>query len=355
MLLTLLLACSHPHEGVEEVPGETTGGDSGFTHDTSTTGDDTGDSTAVYVPCESPQPILQDMYRHNSVNAEHWEEPVWIMGEASVPDIVVEPTLDDGQPWLYWMDFEDREDRCDTLVYASYDLDTDTLGTVRKVDIVDLPPLTLPENGVTHQVADPDIIAVGDIPVLFALIWPEGETYYCIAGFTGSRTGTLSDGIFKYQEQLLWCASGEGENITDPVALWVPDHPGVPNSPGEIHVWAASAEAMIEDRVANMEWILAVPNPTEPGTWYEKELRTATIQDFHTLGSARWEGVTGCDWGLWGSRDEYVRHACTSDFETWNTKGNPNPYVSDPSVAPFGTDWTMFVIHDTDYDGYPPD
>ena len=365
MILALFFACTrppdphYPHADVVEDTGNSgtttdTHTDTGTTGgDTGTTPTDTGGVTHEVVPCEVNKPILLDMFRHDSVNGEYWMEPTWIMGNTSVPDLLVDGRVDHGQPTLFWMSFEDREDLCDRLAYATFNLTTNEVGAIEAVGFLDLPPTTVPETGADHAVADPDVIVVGELPTLIAMIWPETEDYYCIGVFTGTVPGSVADGTFRFQSHLLMCNEGEEENQTDPMAVFVADDPLDPSSPGIIRVLAASASAMEEENVRNYEWIVTVPDPTDPSTWYRESVEKASNQEYHAIGSIYRMGTSYCDWGMWGSLSGYVVHSCTSDFETWTREGNPNVFAADPSVAPNGTDWVMFVTQDEGYTGHP--
>ena len=156
MILALLLACTrppdphYPHADVLEDSGNsetatTTTTDTGHTgKDTRTPPTDTGGVTHEVVPCEVNKPILLDMFRHDSVNGEYWMEPTWIMGNTSVPDLLVDGRVDHGQPTLFWMSFEDRKDLCDRLAYATFNLATNEVGAIEAVGFLELPPTKLP-------------------------------------------------------------------------------------------------------------------------------------------------------------------------------------------------------------------
>lgn len=320
---------------------------------------DTGDSDVpidtgwTVVPCEGPPSMLFELYRHQSADGRAWDPPVWLMSGVSVPEVVADPAIDGGSAWMLWMAFEQRSDRCDRLVYGELDPATGTLGTIRPVTIRGAPPSKMMDGGYRHPNSDPDVVVVGGRAVMASTVWLEGDEFACATLAPASEAGSLVDGTFDFQSHLLFCDEDAVEGYTDPMAIWLPDDPADPDSPGVIRVWVSSAEAMLHGGIDNSEWIVAVPDPHDAATWYEAGRRTATFNDFHSLGSALVVNEPDCEWGVWGSLNSWVRHACTSDFEVWTELGPAAPYAADPVVIPSADGWTMFVTRDESYTGEP--
>lgn len=337
---------SAPDTGADSAAGDS--GDSSTLDsdavDTADTGDtsDTGDTAYVAAPCEVPLPFALDLYLRSSEDrGVTWSDPTWLMSAVSVPDVIADPTLDGGKPWMLWMAFEDRVDQCDRLVYARIDATTGAVGWVRPTTIIGTPPLTLLDAGYPHPVSDPDMLLLGGRPVLTHTFWPADEPYPCIGISTGSTVGSIADGTFTHQPQLRWCDESGVEGYTDPVAAWAPDDPSDPDSPGLIHVFTPSASAMTTGAVSNREWIVAVPNPDDPSTWYEAERRVSSFSTFNLLGSIQYLGIPDCTWQVWGTVDASVRTACTDDLEEWRPFGTNRPQTSDPVISGSGQNWQM--------------
>ncbi len=348
-----LVACASPPAADSKAPA-----DSDAVTDTGDTGDtaeliDTAGIPWVEEPCDVPTPNFMDLYVHASADGIAWEPPLFVRGLASVPEVLVDSRIDGGTPWMLWMDFEDRSDRCDQLVFSPINPATGEATDVRKTHIRDAPELTLLTHGYPHPVSDPDITVVGNRIVLMNTIWPVGQPYACAGIAVAMDEGTMGAGVFAYQPHLLWCDPDHLEALTDPLGVWVPDDRSDPDSAGVIRVWASSSLGMIGGYIDNMEWIVAVPDPNDPSTWTTQELRSSPLTEFHALGSVQYVGNTDCMYAMWGTKDPWVHRGCTSDFETWSEVATPDPFSADPVVAEADGAWYMYVTRDLLYTGEP--
>ncbi len=331
--------------------------DTGDTSQTTDSGEDvdTGDTAYIPAPCDVALPFTLDLYVHSSPDAGlTWDGPTWLKGNMSVPDLLSHPAIDGGDPWMLWMAFEDRVDQCDRLVYARVDPLTGSVGRVRPTTVLGTPPLTMLPAGYRHPVSDPDLVVVGDVPVLAHTLWPDDEPHPCIGISTGDSAGTLVGGAFTFQPQLRWCNEEGAEGYTDAMAAWVPDIPGDADSPGVLRIWTPSEVAMTTGDVRNHEWVVAVPDPHDAAGWVELERRDAPFSAFHLFGSAIRAGKAECEWQVWGTRDNWIRTACTTDFETWTEVGGSDPFAADPVVLAWSDRYLLYVTSTPEYTGEAP-
>ena len=347
LLLLAAAACTHSPPAHESPPADT-----GEVQD-SVPLPDTGTYDTGYVPCDRPDNMVLELYRHESADGIVWDPPEELRSDISVPEIFSSPDIDDGATWMIWMAFEQQRDHCDRLVGAPFDPTTGEVGTEHNVRIRNTPDLTILKEGYAHPISDPDVLAGGRTPTMGNTIWPADESFPCVSIVPAISPGTLGDLLFDYQSQLLWCDADGVEAHTDPMAVWIPDDANDPDSPGEIRVWAASPLSMMDQWVANDEWVVAVPDPNDPSTWHEVDDRPAPMQFFHTLGSALYVGEPDCEWGMWGTRDNWIRHACTTDFEDWAEVGEVTLYSADPVVVRAEHGWMLFATRDANYTGEP--
>lgn len=296
--------------------------------------------------------MLLDVYRHSSTDGITLGDSVHVRAQTSVPDLVSDANLDGGSQQLFWMAFEDRSDRCNTLVHASFDSSTNTVGEPSGVDFVGAPITRMLDEGIRHSIADPEVIAVGDVPVMVVTLWPEELPYACVGLFVGEARVTLESGPFEYLPRLLFCDPEEEENHTDPVAVWAPDDAGDLDSSGSIYVMLASATAMLNGQLENKLWRITVPEPDDPSGWVDSGYELSTLSSMHMLGTILRTGEASCPFRAWGSSSGSIHLACTADFQSWESLGMVTRFVAgDPSVSRRTDGWDLLVMGDEDYGG----
>lgn len=350
--LLLLAACAGPSGPRPSNDTSGDGQDTGKLTDTTDT-TDTGAPTWVEQECGDPLPNLLELYRHESTDGQSWGGPTWIQGRSSVPDVVVDPDLAGDGAWMFWMAFEDRTDRCDTVVSAPIDPGTGEVGEPKAVTFEGTPEIALNAKGNPYSVADPTVIDVGGRAVLVGTIWPASEPFSCVGLFVSRSPGDLLGGTFEFVPQVLWCDENAEEGWMDPIAIWVPDQADDPDAGGVIRVWVSSPLAMVEGEVRNLEWIVAVPDPSASDTWVEQSRREAPFQELRALGSIHRVDEPECLYTMWGSDPHYTRKVCTNDFESWNVIGAEGPFTVDPVVVHWKDQWLLFTTEGPDYTGLP--
>lgn len=346
-MLVILLSCIGAPDGTAPAANDD---DSGLSPEA-----ETAEEPWYEVECFRHESMLLDVFRHTSTDGITWGEPVHVREHTSVPDLASDPHLDGGAQQFYWMAFDDRSDRCNKLLHAPFDSSTNTVGEPSAVEFAEAPVIRMLDEGVRHPIADPEVIAVGDVPVMLVTLWPEELPYPCVGLFLGETRGSLESGRFEYLPHLVFCDPEEEESFTDAVAVWAPDDADDPESSGSIYVMVASASGMMNGGLENNIWRVTVPDPGDPSGWVDSGSEISALSSMHMLGTILRTGEASCPFRAWGTSNGTIRIACTADFKSWVDFGMVSGIVAgDPSVSRSAEGWDLFVMGNSDYSAEAP-